>query len=166
MDLTGNNASQLSNNLADIYKRAFKDLLEQAVGDPTKEDWLVKLYDEIREKLVQLSCNSKAKQADINEKLDTVLFKQMLKHDAFEYPDLCKLVQYTFATIAELCAPARDERNKERLSELLGLLETPTENFAKTVSLFVMYSNESIDEIIADIRGLAERMVSTSGKEN
>ena len=53
--------------------------------------------------------------------MDTDLFSQMIRNDAFKTNDLHKLMSYTFTKCKELGSPARDNETDQKMQESLTL---------------------------------------------
>jgi len=137
------------------YKKAFFDLLEKKVSaDPPDYDWLTRLYNEIREKLLVLLREGSTLHTEISKSMDVVLFKQMISNKAFDPTDLSKLINYVFAKCKQLCAPARDEETDAKLQEIVDHTATGKATFATVVSLFIRNTHACLDRIYDDIRAL------------
>jgi hypothetical protein len=90
-------------------KKAYFDLVEEKLStEPLDYAWVVQLYDEIKFKLIGILKPDSELRNDIEDRMDTELFEQMIRHRAFDYRDLRQLVNYTFDKILSLCAPVRD----------------------------------------------------------
>jgi len=134
------------------YFKAFCNLLEEKIDSETPDyDWVVRLYAEIKKKLVTLS--PKRLQNDIEERLDIELFEQMLRNKAFVPEDFYKLVTYVFDLCLQLQSPERDEYTKQKKVDTLQFLQSGA-SFGKIVPIFIINANECLDYIIEDIKNL------------
>ena len=146
----------LEREVSATYKKAFFDLLEQKVAaDPPDFDWLTRLYEEIRGKLLILLREGSDLHKEISESMDIVLFKQMISNKAFHPADLSNLVHYVFAKCKQLCSPARDEDTDAKLKEILDHMVLGDATFATVVPMFIRNANHCIDTIYDDIQQLA-----------
>ena len=136
----------------DAYKDVFYDLLESRIScDEPDYDWLVYLYNEIKHKMTVLLRPGIPLRIEIEEAMDSDLFEQMLRNNAFESFDLYKLVQFVFAKCRQLQSPARDEATLAKLKEINDMFMDPTSTFAKIIPLFIRNINDCLDTIYDDL---------------
>ena len=149
----------LESEVSATYKKAFFDLLEQKVAaDPPDYDWLTRLYEEIRGKLLILLRTGSDLHTEISESMDVDLFKQMISNKAFDPADLSNLVSYVFAKCKQLCSPARDEDTDAKLQEIVDHMATGKATFVTVVPMFIRNANHCIDTIYDDIQQLSNHM--------
>lgn len=136
-------------------RRAFVDsLTEMMVSDPPAYDWIVKLYGEIRGRLIALLREGSALRNEIEGSMDTDLFSQMIRNDAFKPDDLHKLVSYTFTKCKELGSPARDDETDQKMQEIIEVMQSGTASFATVVPLYIVNINHCIDMVYEDLHQL------------
>ncbi len=153
----------LNQQIKDMMHKAFYDLLEKKVSDPPDYEWITRLYQEIRDRLcnilVMLGRKDKYTYTEIQESMDVELFGQMIKHNAFNYEDFYKLIEYVFAKCKQLGSPARDEETKLKLNEIKDFIHSGNATFATVVPMFIKNANHCIDNIYDDLYKLKERLV-------
>jgi len=152
-------SQSVGNAFEDIVRRtclrAFKDLLTERVGaDPPDYDWICPLYGEIRGKMISLLRKGSSFRVSIEEKMDSVLFEQMLRHQAFETQDLRALVAFIFDTCRRLGSPGRDEATMAKEHEIVALMNSPKGSFKTVVPLLILNANECLDNIYEDLAKL------------
>ena len=108
------------------------------------------LYDEIKFKLIGILKPDSELRNDIDERMDSELFEQMIRYKAFDYRDLRQLVNYVFDKILRLCAPARDPDVKAMLDELNEMMDND-EPMPKVLTKYIEYANEGLDMIYDDL---------------
>jgi len=149
----------IEQEVRNTYKKAFFNLLEKKVSsDPPDYDWLTRLYDEIREKLVVLLKEGSNLRNEIEESMDVALFKQMISNKAFDPADLSKLIYYVFTKCKQLCAPARDGETDAQLKEIVDHMESGEATFSTIVPMFIRNTHVCLDRIYDDIQALPSRM--------
>ena len=88
---------KLEKQIRDQYYRAYFDVLKEKVEqNPPDYEWIVRLYEEIQQKLSKLFKEGSNTRTEIEEKLDVKLFDQMIRNNAFSYSDFEKLINYIF----------------------------------------------------------------------
>ena len=144
----------MEKQIKDTYYKAFCDLFEKNIDcEKPDNEWVIKLYAEIKEKLLKLLRPTNPLYIEINEQLDVPFFRQMLTHKVFEPIDFYKLVEYTFDVCLKLQSPARDEYTRVKKEETLQVLRNGS-TFGKAVPTFIFNANECIDYIFEDIKNL------------
>ena len=138
---------RLHKQIRDNYLRAFDDLLEKSLIDENY-DWVVKLYDELRQRIAKQIPKRTDLHAKIAEEMDITIFEQMLKNHCFKGEDLYHLIAYVFGWFEKLQSPARDESTEKTKQRVLGMLQTHT--FGKIVPAFLRAAHEVLDTIESD----------------
>lgn len=137
----------MEQQIENAMKKAFYDLIEEKTNqNPPDYDWLVRLYVEIKERLLYYLKKGSPTYKEIDESFDVALFEQMIKADVFSPESMVKLVQNTFYWIKKLGAPQRDaeaDAAKERI------LQAPMD---KIVVTFLKEVHICIDEYDKDMR--------------
>ena len=132
-------------------KKAYFDLVEETLTtEPLDYAWVVQLYDEIKFKLIGILKPDSELRNDIEDRMDTELFEQMIRHKAFDYRDLWQLVNYTFDKILSLCAPVRDPDVKAKLDELNEIMDNEM-TIPKVLTKYIEYANDGLDMIYDDL---------------
>ena len=132
-------------------KKAYFDLVEEKLTtEPLDYAWVVQLYDEIKFKLIGILKPDSELRNDIEDRMDTELFEQMIRHKAFDYRDLWQLVNYTFDKILSLCAPVRDPDVKAKLDELNEMMDNEM-TIPKVLTKYIEYANDGLDMIYDDL---------------
>ena len=151
------NVKQLTEQFKETYKKAFFDLLEQKVAaDPPDYEWIARLYNEIRVKLTSILRKGSHFRNEIEEHMDTELFKQMIKNKAFQPTDLYNLVNYTFNVCKKMGSPGRDKETDEKKQEIIDLVNSGNATFANVVPLYIKNINHCVDYIYEDLHGVAQ----------
>jgi len=134
-------------------RQAFFDVLEQKLAsEPPDYEWVIKLYVEIRERIGSLTPNRQDFQAELKEQMDSDLFAQMLRNNAYDATQLHNLVHFVFGRIEFLEAPARNASTRALLATLDQELQKPGCKFSTFVPLFIRHAHTKLDEIEQDIR--------------
>ena len=132
-------------------KKAYFDLVEEKLStEPLDYAWVAQLYDEIKFKLIGILKPDSELRNDIEDRMDTELFEQMIRHRAFDYRDLRQLVNYTFDKILSLCAPVRDPDVKAMLDELNEMMDKG-ELIPAVLTKHIEYANDGLDMIYDDL---------------
>jgi len=132
-------------------KKAYFDLVEEKLTtEPLDYAWVTQLYDEIKFKLIGILKPDSELRNDIEDRMDTELFEQMIRHRAFDYRDLRQLVNYTFDKILSLCAPVRDPDVKAMLDELNEMMDKG-ELIPAVLTKHIEYANDGLDMIYDDL---------------
>jgi len=123
---------------------------EKLTTEPLDYAWVVQLYDEIKFKLIGILKPDSELRNDIDERMDSELFEQMIRYKAFDYRDLRQLVNYVFDKILRLCAPVRDPDVKTMLDELNEMMDNG-EPMPKVLTKYIEYANDGLDMIYDDL---------------
>lgn len=153
---------QIRNMYYDTY---FKLIGTKLMEDPPDYSWLVTLFTEIKDRLINIiniTSKSKLLITEINESLDVPLFKQMIENKAYSLDDFTKLCNYLFSLCLKLGSPMRDKYVKEKQNEVLEKIKmvcsTNTTDintaFASVVPVYIKNINEIIDLINLDLYSL------------
>ena len=105
-------------------------------------DWIMRLCEEIKVRLNNLTPRRKDLHADLNAAIDSQLLKQMLENSAFDNNDFANMVDVIFTRLKMLCAPVQDRYVREQQDVILQ-----QDSFGKAVSKLILESNKIIDEI-------------------
>ena len=134
------NIENLNKQIKDNFHKAFYDLLEIKVNEnPPDFNWISRLFDEIKNRITYFLKKDSHLRKDIEERLDTELFDQMIRNNAFNGEDFYKLVNYVFDLCLQLGSPARDKETNEKKNEII-ILMTNGGTFAQIVPLFIKNS--------------------------
>ena len=145
---------KINNQIKDNFNKAFYDLLEIKVrAEPPDYDWIVRLFQEIKDRLIFFLKKGSPFRNDIEEKLDVELFDQMIRNNAFNGTDFYNLINYVFDLCLKLGSPARDQETENKQNEVLQLMQN-NGTFAQIVPLFIKNVNYCIDNIFKDFRNL------------
>ena len=152
----------MEDKIKETYQRAFFDLLEERVSDKEPAyDWIVKLYDEIRIKLISILSKDSKLRMNINDSMDIKLFEQMIKNNAFNGDDFYKLINFVFETCIKLQSPQRDEYTKNKRDEVLNIMKNGG-TYAKIMVAFIKNANICIDFIYEDLHNLSNEFKSAN----
>jgi hypothetical protein len=148
------NLEIIEKQIRDNYHKAFYDLIDETINSSKPDyDWIVKLYDEIKIRmLVYIKKDSKT-YVSIEESFDTKLFEQMIKNDVFDAVSMIKLVDNTFHWIKLLQAPYRDEASE--IAKKTVLSAEPT----KIVSTFLREIYKLLDFLDEDMEKLFKEKI-------
>lgn len=155
----------LEEQIRQQMRQAFFDVLEQKLAhEPPDYEWVIKLYEEIRERIASLTPNRQDFQAELREQMDHELFAQMLRNNAYEPTQLHNLVHFVFGRIEFLEAPARNQSTRAILASLDQELQKPGCKFSTFVPLFLRHAHTKLDEIEQDIRRVQQRIAVVRGQ--
>ena len=141
----------LEKQVADQFHRAFNDLLiESLSGDKPDLDWLTRLHRELRDRICFLTPKRKDIHAELYENLDSELFGQMIKNEAYSPEDMWKLVSYVFSLLKEREAPARNKSTDKLIESLYVAFSKEGATIATFVPIFLTSAHQKIDEIEKD----------------
>ena len=136
-----------------LYK-AFADQIQETLSSESPDyDWITRLYSEIKERLQKFVRPTNKLYLEMDEKLDALLFRQMLEYQAFSGEDFVKLLNFIFGVCLQLGAPARDVDVCNKKKILLEKLENGA-SFHEIVASFILEINGIIDVIELDIINL------------
>ena len=115
------NISLIEKQIIDTYQKAFFDLIDENVNSSTPDyEWIVRLYQELKERLLKFIKKDSKIYNQINESFDIKLFDQMIRSDVFDGGSMLKLIENTFFWILELEAPDKDEITLESKQKVLS----------------------------------------------
>ena len=165
IDNLNKNVEKLNSQFKIQMKKAFYDLIiEKTSSDNPDFDWLVKLYSEIRDGLVNILKKNSKLRNEMEESFDVDLFSQMIRNNAFSGEDMIKLINYTFDKLLQLGSAARDKVVKERRDEILNLVYSQKNTFGQIVGLYLKNAHLSLDELHLDIANI-KKNISNIGKK-
>ena len=143
----------IEKQIENTFKEVFYKMIDETVSSEKPDyDWIVKLYTEIRDRLVSYLKKDSKTYNQVMEDFDIPLFEQMIKNDVFDSMSMLKLVNNTFDWIMRLQAPVRDEYTKEAKKRVLN---TPPE---KMVSIFIKEVNLCVDFIDEDMQSFKKTL--------
>lgn len=139
---------RLERQVRENYLKAFDSIIEQSLVD--KEfDYIVRLYDELRQRIARQIPNRLDLHHSIAERMDIVIFRQLLENDHFKAEDLKQLIAYVYGWFEQLQAPARDATTAAAKARVLGTIDG-SHTFGQIVVAFLRSSHTILDEIEAD----------------
>ena len=144
-----NNLKQIEQQIRDNYHKAFYDMIDGTINSSTPDyDWIVKLYDEIKRRMLIYVKKDSNTYKSIESSFDKDLFEQMIKNDVFDALSMIKLVDNTFHWVKSLQAPYRD--NACETAKKTVLSAEPT----KIVSTFLKEVHKLLDFLDEDMEKL------------
>ena len=145
-----------NNEIKETYQKAFFDLLEERVSDKEPAyDWIVKLYSEIKMKLLKILSKNSKLAMEINNTMDLQLFEQMIRNNAFDGNDFYNLINFVFDMCLKLQSPQRDEDTNNKRNEVLDKMKNGG-TYAQIMVKFIKNANICIDFIYEDIINLSK----------
>ena len=145
-----------NDEIKETYQKAFFDLLEERVSDKEPAyDWIVKLYLEIKMKLLKIISKNSKLAMEINNTMDLQLFEQMIRNNAFDGNDFYNLINFVFDMCLKLQSPQRDEDTNNRRNEVLDIMKNGG-TYAQIMVKFIKNANICIDFIYEDIIKLSK----------
>jgi hypothetical protein len=145
-------AETIEQQIERTMKQAFYDLIDENTNCENPDyDWIVRLYTEMKEKLLFYLRKDGTTYKSIDESFDVELFSQMIRNDVFSPESMIKLVDNTFFWIKSLGAPYRDEEidNSKR-----KVLESPLNKiisvFLKEVHVCLSFYDEDMKQILQE----------------
>ena len=146
----------MNNKIKETYQKAFFDLLEERVSNQNPDyEWIVKLYSEIKMKLLKLLPKNSKLIIEINDVMDVQLFEQMIKNNAFDGNDFNNLINFVFDMCLKLQSPQRDEDTNKKRNEILATMRNGG-TYAQIMVKFIKNANICIDFIYEDIVNLSK----------
>ena len=146
-----------NDEIKETYQKAFFDLLEERVSDKEPAyDWIVKLYLEIKIKLLKITSKNSKLAMEINNTMDLQLFEQMIRNNAFDGNDFYNLINFVFDMCLKLQSPQRDEDTNNRRNEVLDIMKNGG-TYAQIMVKFIKNANICIDFIYEDIINLSKQ---------
>lgn len=140
---------QIEKQIRENYHKAFYDLIEENISSEKPDlDWIILLYEEIKNRLLSyIKKNQKVRQ-QINEDFDVDFFKHLISNDIFDFESMIKLINSTFDWILKLQAPIHDTNTAERRKLVLN--SEPQ----KIVPIFIKEVHLCLDQIDEDLQKL------------
>ena len=138
--------NKIEKQIKDTYEKAFYDIIDETVNsDKPDYDWIVKLYIEIKNRLLKYVKKQSKVYEQINDNFDIKIFRQLIENDVFNQNAMLQLIEKTFYWINKLQSPARDESTNESKNKILS--SSPE----KIVSTFIREVNKCLDYIDEDM---------------
>ena len=143
---------KLEKQIRDQYYRAYFDVLKEKIEqDPPDYEWIVRLYEEIKLKLIKLFKEGSSTRNEIEDKLDIHLFNQMLRNNAFHFNDFERLTNYIFNLCIKFGSPGRDKYTAEMRDEILNEIKKNSP-FSVLIPIFIKNANTCVDHIYEDLQ--------------
>jgi hypothetical protein len=143
---------KLEKQIRDQYYRAYFDVLKEKIEqDPPDYEWIVRLYEEIKLKLVKLFKEGSTTRKEIEEILDIELFDQMLRNNAYNVKDFEKLTNYIFELCIKFGSPQRDKSTADMRDEILNEVKRGS-GFSTLIPMFIENANTCVDHIYEDLQ--------------
>lgn len=140
-----------SEQLNEMCKDTFFEVIHARISQtPPDYELLVNLFEEIKTRLSGILKNGSPLRNEIEERMDTKLFGQMMVNDAFSFEDFQSLVSYTFTKCAQLCSPARDVDTDNKFREIVYAQQCG-ESFASLVVLYIRNIHDCLDWLYTDL---------------
>uniref|UniRef100_A0A6C0KH03 Uncharacterized protein n=1 Tax=viral metagenome TaxID=1070528 RepID=A0A6C0KH03_9ZZZZ len=130
-----------------FYDKFKNNIIKTINSDDPNINWIVDLYKEIKNKMISLLKVNSELYNEIDEYMDTCLFKQMITHKAHTSDDIVKLIYYVFHICKKLGSPSQDKVIDKKLDEIKSLLQKENIDIGNIVATFIIYANESLDKI-------------------
>ena len=136
----------IDEQIKEMYNKVFYEIIDETVSsDKPDYVWILKLYSEIKERLIKFIKKDSKVYKQIDEEFDIELFKQMIENGVFDNNSLIKLINTAFYWVKFLGAPIRDKATDESKDRVL------TSEPSKIISTFIREINMCIDYIDEDI---------------
>lgn len=154
--LTANTETIQDDSIFKIARKAFWDIFTEEIE---KNDYsrLFVILDEIKTRLKALVPNRHDIHRELDQNIDTELYKQMITNGAFETADFMKLIEYLITQIKQYIAPIHDTELNIWIHELY---ENIGDKYSKTLpSFFEKYYNylEITEKELAEFRKAQEQ---------
>jgi len=144
--------NEIDGQIRETYNKVFYEIIDETVNSKEPDyDWIVRLYAEIKHRLIKFIKVDSKVYKQIDDDFDIELFKQMIMNDVFNAESLFKLVNNTFNWVKKLQAPIRDESTE---SAKQRVLKSQPE---KMVSTFIKEVNMCIDILDKDMFDYANK---------
>ena len=141
--------SDIEKQIRDTYYQAFYDSIDETVNSKSPDyEWIVRLYLDIRDRLLRYIKKDTNTYRIIDEQFDEKLFEQMITNDVFDKQSMIALINGSFNMVLRLEAPQRD---KATLESKQRVFESEPE---KIVSTFIREINQCLDLIDVDFTNL------------
>jgi hypothetical protein len=139
--------NKIENQIRENFHKAFYDKIDETVNSKSVDyEWIVRLYEEIKNRLLRYVAKGSKTFRNIDDDFDTILFEQMIRNEAFDTSSMLKLVNNTYYWLGRLQSQARDISTEESKLRVLN-----SEN-KKMVSTFIREVNSCIDNIDEDLK--------------
>ena len=134
--------------------RAFLDNVIAIINknEYTEEDilYIVSLYEELRERIADLTPNRNDLHKQLNESMDLDIFKNMLKYNALDDESIHNMILFVFQRLLSLEAPYRDVATLKQRDTLISNLGSGVDR-GQVIGNFLLSSHVIIDGILYDI---------------
>ena len=148
------NLEKLEEQIRVQMKKAYFDLVTESLEKKENLDWVVTLYEEIKNRLLKVVKPNSKTYNDINESLDSQIFKQLLENDLFDGEYMVNLVNTIFGFIEKLQAPARDEICRESKNKIFS----SGQDVIAIIPTFISEVHFLIDFIELDLKNFYENI--------
>ena len=139
---------QIHNN----FQKAFFDAIDETINSKNPDcEWICKLYEEIKTRLLRYLKKDSKTYKSIDESFDVDLFKQMISNDVFDCISMIKLINNTFYWIEQMQAPIRDEFSRK--AKEIVLSSEPN----KIVSSFLKEVHKCLEYLDEDMYNYFEK---------
>ena len=156
----------METTIKETYYRAFKDLVTQKIMEKEYE-WVVRLYKEIKDRLLALVRFESELYKEMDRELDPGHLEQMLVHEVLDMTDLCRITDYLFGLCLSLGSPARDAHVKQERDRILADVRSDgITSLAVITPDLILSCNKTIDDIYVDLEGLTTNMKNTEENTN
>ena len=89
--------NEIDGQIRETYNKVFYEIIDETVNSKEPDyDWIVRLYAEIKHRLIKFIKVDSKVYKQIDDDFDIELFKQMIMNDVFNAESLFKLVNNTF----------------------------------------------------------------------
>lgn len=146
----------LENQIKEMYEKSFYDIIDETISSDKPDcEWIIKLYSEIKGRLIKFIKPQSKVYKQIDTEFDVEFFRHMLENNVFDNNSLLKLVNLTFYWIKFLGAPARDKLvDDAKLKVLHAESSKIVSTFIREVNLCIDYIDEDIINYIKETKGL------------
>jgi hypothetical protein len=147
-----NNLKQIEQQIRDNYHKAFFDLIDETINSSNPDyEWIVRLYDEIKIRLLVYIKKDSNTYESIESSFDKDLFEQMIKNDVFDAVSMIKLVENTFYWIKTLQAPIRDGASEIAKKNVLSAEPTKiVSTFLKEIYKLLDFLDEDMEKLFKE----------------
>jgi hypothetical protein len=146
------NLKNIEKQIRDTYHKAFFDTIDETINSSKPDyDWIVKLYEEIKIRLLRYVKKDSKTYKNIEDSFDSKLFQQMIENDVFDAVSMIKLVDNTFNWINSLQAPYRDGSSKIAKNNVLTAEPTKiVSTFLKEVYTLLDFLDEDMENLFKE----------------
>lgn len=151
----------ISDDIYQVAQTAYWDnLKEQLSKNPPDFSLVLKLIEEIREKLQRLVPNRPEIKEEIKENMDINFIKQMIDHGVFKAPELLVISNFVFSKILEFESPECNEDTKQMKQKFEQKINLPNLQYSEIIpELFknIYHKIEKIeDDMVKAINSIAK----------